>query len=247
MKKKAKYIEIIDYYKNEIENGHLKEGDILPFENEICTQFNVSHMTFTKAMNELAIKGYIHRIPKKGTIVSSAYKKRVKKQLFEVSSITSQIVNAGMKPRSELYKYAILKGKDIPEIAKILSIKENEYIHYFIRLRYADADLICISYTYVSQAIIPTIDITCLEGSFNEYVNKLGIQRSYGKSEFCATLPSTEQAKIIGNSHIPLLKQTIFWHANNSPFELTYHYFIGEQYSVTQDLRIILDNSTDNK
>ncbi len=38
---------------------------------------------------------------------------------------------------------------------------------------------------------------------------------------------------------MPLLKQTILWNVNNDPFELTYHYFVGEQYTITQNLQLI--------
>lgn len=245
MSKSPKYIEIIEYYKNEIESGRLVENEPLPPENEICKKFNVSHMTFTKAMNELTLKGYIHRIPRKGTIVSSAYKTTIKKAFAKPNSITSQIIDAGMEPHTELYKYSVSKGKDLPEAAKKLKIKDDDYIHFFIRSRFANHNLVCISYTYISQAIMPSIDITRLEGSLNEYIDELGIHRSYGSTEFCAALPTAEQAKLIGTNYIPLLKQTILWNVDNTPFELTYHYFVGEQYTITQDLQLIYND--DNK
>lgn len=144
-----------------------------------------------------------------------------------------------MKPHAELYQYGVKKGKEVPEVANKLKIKEEEYVHYFIRIRYADNHIVCISYTYVSQAIMPSIDITRLEGSFDAYVEESGIHRSYGYTEFCAALPTAEQAKIIGSSHVPLLKQTILWNVNNTPFELTYHYFVGSQYTITHDLQLI--------
>lgn len=248
MNKLPKYIEIIEYFKKEIEIGRLKDHELLPSEDEICKQFHVSHMTFTKAMNELASKGYIHRTPGKGTVVSSAYKTSIKKSLLKSNSITAQIVDAGMKPHAELYRYGVVKGRDVSEVAAKLKLKADDYVHFFIRIRYAEDNIVCISYTYVSQAIMPFIDIKRLEGSFNAYVEELGIHRSYGNTEFCAALPTSEQAKIIGSSHVPLLKQTILWNVNNTPFELTYHYFVGEQYTITQDLQLIYhDDGTTTK
>ena len=248
MNKLPKYIKIIEYYKQEIESGRWKDRQPLPSEEEICKQFQVSHMTFTKAMNELMTKGYIHRIPGKGTMVSSAYKTSIRKSLLKTNSITAQILDAGMEPRSELHHYGVLKGKDIKTVAAKLNIQDEEYVHFFVRIRYADDNIVCISYTYVSQAIMPSVDITRLKGSFNAYIEELGIHRSYGNTEFCATLPTGEQVKIIGSAHIPLLKQSILWNVDDKPFELTYHYFVGEQYTITQDLQLIYnDDGTTTK
>ena len=143
-----------------------------------------------------------------------------------------------MVPRTELHRYFIIKGKEIKDVAEILGVDDNEFIHGFIRLRYAGEKLMAISYTYVVQSVIPTIDINRLEGSFNKYIEELGIYRSNGSTEFCAVMPEGENEKILGNSHIPLLKQTIKWNVDNKPFELTYHYFVGSSYSITSDMQI---------
>ncbi len=236
MQKTPKYIEIINVLKQQIEDGTIPEGAALPMEKELCRLFSTSHMTLTKAMNELAIKGYVRRIPGKGTFATSGFRTTIRKPLIQSESITERIRNSGLTPRTELVRYAILKGKDIPDVAATLKIDEEDYLHYFLRKRFGNDNLVCLSYTYVSQQIMPTIDITRIQGSFNEYVMSLGIHRSYGYTEFCATLPSQEQALLIGTDHIPLLKQAIMWNVNDEPFELTYHYYVGDKYTITQDL-----------
>lgn len=238
MAKNPKYIEIANYFINKIKNNELKTNDPLDSEETLCAKFKVSHMTMTKAMNELSIEGYIKRIPGKGTFVSENYKTTIKKSISSKTSITEQIIDAGMVPRTELHRYFIIKGKEIKDVAEILGVDDNEFIHGFIRLRYAGEKLMAISYTYVVQSVIPTIDINRLEGSFNQYIEELGIYRSNGSTEFCAVMPEGENEKILGNSHIPLLKQTIKWNVDNKPFELTYHYFVGSSYSITSDMQI---------
>lgn len=238
MPKLPKYVEIINYFEKMIEKGTIAEGEPLVFEDEICRQFSASHMTVTKAMNELSARGYIKRIPGKGTFASGGYKTRIHKSMFKSNSVTSLIRDSGLIPRTEVLRYAVIKGKDNPEVSKILKIADEEFMHFFVCTRYGNDDLVCISYTYVSQMIMKTIDITQIPNSFNEYVSRMGIRRSYGYTEFCATLPTEEQAKIIGTSHLPLLKQTIMWNVNDSPFELTFHYYVGDKYTITQDLML---------
>ena len=61
-------------------------------------------------------------------------------------------------------------------------------------------------------------------------------------------MPTPKQAKILGSAHIPLLKQSILWHVDNLPFEYTNHYFIGDKYKITSDLRLIYNqDGTSNK
>ena len=73
MAKNPKYIEIANYFIEKIRNQEFKVNDPLESEEKLCSQFNVSHMTMAKAMNELSINGYIKRIPGKGTFISDNY------------------------------------------------------------------------------------------------------------------------------------------------------------------------------
>ena len=75
MAKNPKYIEIANYFIEKIRNQEFKVNDPLESEEKLCSQFNVSHMTMAKAMNELSINGYIKRIPGKGTFISDTVHK----------------------------------------------------------------------------------------------------------------------------------------------------------------------------
>lgn len=238
MKKLPKYLEVVEYFQKRIENNEMLLGEFLPSENELCRQFSASHMTLSKAMGELAAKGYVKRTPGVGTTVSYAYRTPVQKTLETLSapeSMTDLIRNAGMVPGTKLINYTVLRGSDVPDVATQLEVGPDEFLHFFVRARYGDDSLVCLSYTYLAQSVVHTIDITRLLGSLDEYLQELGISRSYGRRSHCATLPTEEQAKLIGTSHIALLKETILWRTEDRPFELTYHYFIGERYTISQD------------
>ena len=243
MKRSPKYLQIADFFQKQIESGILSDGELLPSEADICNTFSASHMTVAKALNTLASSGYLKRTPGVGTTVSHGYKATLRKALTSFESISSLVEEAGMTPSAKLLSYQILAAKDLPGTAEKLMLAENDFVHFFVRARYCDEALLCISYTYISQRILPAIDVSKLLGSFDEYVQNIGIQRSHGYTEYCATLPTEEQAKIIGNDRTPLLKQTILWYAANAPetpFELTYHFFIGDKYTLAQDQRLII-------
>lgn len=237
MGKLTKSKAIVLYFQKEIEAGHYQENDPLPPEAWICGEFQSSHMTVTKAMNELAANGYVKRVPGSGSFVAHDYKRPINKALTMSESFTELVRRSGQMPRTELIQYSLIQSSELGEAAGFFS-PEEKYIHYFVRGRYANDKLVCISYTYVSSLQIPNIEISRLEESFTEYTRRLGVRRTSGHMELCAKLPTRQQEKIIGTGNIPLLKQSIYWYSDESPLEATYHYFIGDQYSVTQDFSL---------
>ncbi len=231
MVRKAKYVEIEDYFIHNIENGNYELNRLLPSEAELCDQFSTSRMTVNKAMTNLSNRGYIRRIPGNGSFVDDAYN-NPKSDLIQKHSLSDEIRAFGMEPGSQLLDYQIIKGKDNRQIAKELNVKDDEFIHYFVRLRTGDGKPVVLSYTYINYSLLPNFDIRCLEGSFNAYISEQGIIRSSGYTEFSAVLPDEKQAEIIGSSNKALLRQKIFWRYANKPFEITTHYYLDDRMSI---------------
>ncbi len=231
MIRKAKYVEIEDYFIHNIENGNYELNRLLPSEAELCDQFSTSRMTVNKAMTNLSNRGYIRRIPGNGSFVDDAYN-NPKSDLIQKHSLSDEIRAFGMEPGSQLLDYQIIKGKDNRQIAKELNVKDDEFIHYFVRLRTGDGKPVVLSYTYINYSLLPNFDIRCLEGSFNAYISEQGIIRSSGYTEFSAVLPDEKQAEIIGSSNKALLRQKIFWRYANKPFEITTHYYLDDRMSI---------------
>lgn len=231
MVRKAKYVEIEDYFIHNIENGNYELNRLLPSEAELCDQFSTSRMTVNKAMTNLSNRGYIRRIPGNGSFVDDAYN-NPKSDLIQKHSLSDEIRAFGMEPGSQLLDYQIIKGKDNRQIAKELNVEDDEFIHYFVRLRTGDGKPVVLSYTYINYSLLPNLDIRCLEGSFNAYISEQGIIRSSGYTEFSAVLPDEKQAEIIGSSNKALLRQKIFWRYANKPFEITTHYYLDDRMSI---------------
>ncbi|MBR4421679.1 MAG: GntR family transcriptional regulator [Erysipelotrichaceae bacterium] len=231
MKKNPKYIEIEQFFIDKIKNGELLPDQQIPSEASLCEQFSASRMTVNKAMTNLSNKGYIRRVPGNGSFVYDRYTD-LDTDVIRQHSISDEIRSYGMTPGSELLEYKIIQGKDVPQIASELEVKDDEYIHYFLRLRTGDGKPVVLSYTYIVYDLLPSLDIRCLQDSFNTYLNEQGIKRTSGYTVFSATLPNKEQAEIIGTDNIALLRQKIFWNYRNKPFEITYHYYFDERMSV---------------
>lgn len=68
---KPLYEQIQEDIFRQIENGSLKEHQRVPSENELSRMYNVSRITATKALTELALSGYIYRVQGKGSFVTA--------------------------------------------------------------------------------------------------------------------------------------------------------------------------------
>ena len=66
----TKHRQIIEALTKEIQLGHLKPYDRLPSEKVLSEQWEASRSTVRKAMDQLADRGKIFRVPGKGSFVS---------------------------------------------------------------------------------------------------------------------------------------------------------------------------------
>lgn len=73
--KKHQYQTIYEVLKKQIQAGQFQEGQLLPSENELCSQFQTTRTTIRQALNELVRDGYIIRKHGKGSIVKTQIKR----------------------------------------------------------------------------------------------------------------------------------------------------------------------------
>jgi GntR family transcriptional regulator len=67
----APYVQIIEHYRQEIRDGRLKDGDMLPSGREIAQQFGVSLATAAKVATGLQALGLVTPRPGAGTVVTA--------------------------------------------------------------------------------------------------------------------------------------------------------------------------------
>src|ERR1039457_1873382 len=67
----APYVQIIEHYRQEIRDGRLQDGDMLPSGREIAAQFGVSLATAAKVATGLQSLGLVTPRPGAGTVVTA--------------------------------------------------------------------------------------------------------------------------------------------------------------------------------
>ena len=231
MAKQPIYVKIMSDIENQIKDETLKSGDQIPTEKELCELYNTSRMTVNKAISRLCEKNLIERIAGKGSFVKEH---RVIKnlQLGTNGSFSDDMIATGKVPGSKLIEYKLVKGKEVPHVKHVLKLKDDDFIHYFVRVRTGDS--------YLSASIIPTIDIQILEGSLYKYINKLGYSIDGIDAEYSAVLPTDKQKELLQVDQVALFKsEHVTFLSDGRPFEYISTYYRGDQY--TYSLKTVFD------
>lgn len=92
------YLQIQDHFKQLILSGELEVNSKFPTEKQLIEQFQVSRMTVSNALTQLAKDGWIYRIPGRGSFVSSEYEVNSEKRLDDFSENNQ---SAAVKPIKE--------------------------------------------------------------------------------------------------------------------------------------------------
>ena len=118
-----------------ITDSSLKEGDMLPPENELCELLDVSRPTIRQAFGELVSEGYLNRHKGRGTFVSKP--KVDVRFLSKLETFNDEMLAKGMKPSTKLLKLEKIDGPT--EANKRLLIPPDAPLVRVSRVRFADS------------------------------------------------------------------------------------------------------------
>ena len=114
-----------------IENSELKEGELLPPENDLCKMLDVSRPTIRQAFSELVNEGYLNRYKGKGTFVSTP---KVNDRFFsKLETFQDQMLEKGYNPKTLVVKLEKISGPH--EANERLSLPLNASLIYLSRVR----------------------------------------------------------------------------------------------------------------
>jgi len=146
MEKKPQYQILKNDLRSQILSGVLKEGDILPSENELTAKYKVTRSTVRKALDLLVNDGYIIKKQGKGSIVKL---QRHSLGLLSFRGFSDVLGNKKLKISTVLLQEPVLIHW--PEnFFYSLSGEELAVKTYFIsRLRFVNEDSVMLEYTYI--------------------------------------------------------------------------------------------------
>lgn len=232
MKNTPRYLVIAQDIINQIQERKLRPGDQLMTEAQLCEKYEVSRMTVNKALTTLVTRGFIRRVSGKGTFVLD---QQVTKYIGAMSpgSFSRDMESIHTKPGAILVDYRVIRASEVPSVAQQLELSENDFLHYIHRIRTSDGIRIALSHTYIPCKYLPAIDVSALEGSLYEYLDKTyQIHPQARDYSFAALLPTNRQKELLQVDSCALLKSA---HRSvietGELFEFTETYYAGNRFT----------------
>src|SRR5690554_1844490 len=131
--KKPVYQQIQSDIREKILNNELKEGELIPSENELHKMYGVSRMTVRHALNNLVNDGYLYRHKGKGTFVSN---RKIEKNIHGVRGFTEEMEELGRIPHNVIKSFEIVESNEL--VREKLYLEEDTKVIHVERVRYAD-------------------------------------------------------------------------------------------------------------
>lgn len=193
-----------------IARGEWQPGDMLPTEEQLQEEYDLSRTTVRQALRELELEGLISRHRGRGTFVSEPKLKHSPDPGF---SLTAYLLKQGMQPG-----WRVLSSEWIDatkEIEKRLESKPGTSIYRLRRLRLANNEPIGYHIAHVVPDVAQLIDEDQLDqGGSLDYLRKSGLLNGgYADRSIESILASQEIGEILGvrpGSPILMIKRRVF-------------------------------------
>lgn len=154
------YLQLVDILKESIERGEYPIGSQLPTEDQLCTQQGVSKAVVRGAMQELARKGYIRKIPGKGTFTQ---KPSEVEGIWLATQLTEQVLDFGMPWATNVVQKMLTVA---PSDLRDLFNSETEHkIFKVTRVRFLDEEPAVHETAYISHELCPGLALEDLKNS----------------------------------------------------------------------------------
>jgi len=162
------YMQVKEYLQGKIESEHWREGAILPKDEELCRELDVSRITLREAMKILVKDGRLERIPGKGTFVIG---QKLEQNLNKFFSFTRWATENGFRPASRILRVQVIESPN--HVATHLGIAAGDKVTYIERVRLGNDEPLMAEEIWIAAALCPSIHLKDLANiSLNEILAK---------------------------------------------------------------------------
>jgi GntR family transcriptional regulator len=210
----------------------LAVGTRLRSEKDLAVEFEVSRMTVRQALDALAAEGRVERVPGSGTFVRLP----TVEMGPSLTSFTEDMRARGLLPSSRLIAYEEVA---VPaEVATDLGVEADDKVIRMERLRFADAEPMCVEVAYLAMRFRRTLDDADLEGSLHEALAKAGTVITSGTRRVRAVTAPSPDAELLGlPERAPALEIVdVFCDTNRRPVHRSRSRYRFDRYEVMSEL-----------
>jgi GntR family transcriptional regulator len=184
------YFQLKEIFLDKIENRELKEGDLVPSENQLQKIYGVSRATARKATQLLVNEGYLHKKKGKGTFVRQ---RKIEAQLPVLKSFTEEMSGRDASKTVISAEYIIAS----PVVSARLNLALHETVFSLKRLMVVDGKPLGILHSQIPAKYKLDVgeDYT---RSLYRILEKKGIRLGEAKQTIEASMSTPEESSLMG-------------------------------------------------
>lgn len=173
--KMKKYILISNDIRNKILDGVYQANEQIPFEKDMCVEYNVSKMTVKKALDILVAEGLVIKRRGSGTFVKDLSNEEMERVAFANQLRGTTALNPDKEVKSKILEFSVIDANDL--VKNKLNIKEDSFVYDIYRARYIDGKPTVMEKMYMPIDLVPGLRKINIENSIYEYIEgDLGIK-----------------------------------------------------------------------
>jgi GntR family transcriptional regulator len=210
--------------------AHLRPGQRLPSDADLCSEFGVSRMTARHAMSQLADEGLVRRDPGRGTFVAEPPTHRRANFLMTFSH---EMRRQGRVPSSRIVERCVRPPTDRERAD--LRIEREASVVELRRVRLADHEPVAVETAVLTARCSEAVLAADLEtGSLHEALIGDGVVPTRGSSTIGAEAAGSDDAVLLG---IPagtpmLVERRLIYDQRGRPIERTESRYAADRYGL---------------
>ncbi|MBF4804717.1 GntR family transcriptional regulator [Lancefieldella rimae] len=186
----------LESVKNYIMVNHLKEGDRLPSERDMCEMWEISRSALRSAVRYLTTMHVLESRQGSGTYMAPERPISVTGTV-ETYGFSDNVRKSGHTPNSMVISQKICSGN--AHVARKLTIDRSCNVLQLMRLRYVDGLPCMIETSYVNEALCPGIESHDFskESLFDVMRNEYGFSLTHGTDTLSITHLDSQEADLL--------------------------------------------------
>lgn len=173
--------------------NHLKAGDKLPTEREMCQMWGINRCTLRSAIAVLEEQGTLHAIHGSCTCVAP----RFRRTLQDLQSFSEYASDNGLCLETQLLSMSVVECDK--QLSKRLHLTLGKKVWRISRLRILSRQPVLIENAYIPKELAPELDQHDLikESLFSVLQNVYGIELHHGEEKTSITTATAEEAQYL--------------------------------------------------
>ncbi|MFC7393626.1 GntR family transcriptional regulator [Scopulibacillus cellulosilyticus] len=190
----ALYLQVKDILIHRIQNNIWAANTLIPTEQELMDEFNVSRTTIRQAISMLVQEGILEKKQGKGTIVKS---QQLVGSLGKLRGFAEEAMEKGLTPHSKLLRSQF--SETLFQEKAQLEVPEDEKIFLIERIRFADETPVAIERTCWPRSIGEVLNQCDLNKvNFYDILEKNNIFLKRASEKISALNATIQEADLLG-------------------------------------------------